>query len=378
MSTDQVEFTPSELLATHDRLEPLVADGRHCHGGFDATGAYRSPRTLHRTPAIEAWQARHADTGAELLSIDLASFPEHYPNVEQTRHLLRAGVREPVVSILTRIGTVEGFGAFLRHSIVPDLQRHFDDDITGTAIAHLDRGLIEAHARDEAGFEDEAGHNLMWFAARDIAFERPVTENQTKLMLERMGITGPGGKVDLAAMRAAAIAARKLPSDIDFDVEALIERMARLMLIEITAFHAFTWAETILGDPELVAGDGEAGQIVSYIRADETPHVAYLQTVLSEMRARAFAGSGRTHDGHEIVHTIWDAAVEDSRSARRWDVVQLVRGEVLHALSSRPGGDELLEAFDALGSVRRLDDGTWIDLSRDVVQPAGPDVPPTP
>ena len=43
---------------------------------------------------------------------------------------------------------------------------HFDESIDGTAIEHLDRGLFEAHARDEAGWEDEGGHKQMWFAAR--------------------------------------------------------------------------------------------------------------------------------------------------------------------------------------------------------------------
>ena len=51
------------------------------------------------------------------------------------------------------------------------MQQHFAESIDGTAIAHLQRGLFEAHARDEAGWEEEAGHKQMWFAARDIAFE---------------------------------------------------------------------------------------------------------------------------------------------------------------------------------------------------------------
>ncbi len=33
----------------------------------------------------------------------------------------------------------------------------------------------------------------MWFAARDVAFEHPVTEDETQPMLERMGINAPGG-----------------------------------------------------------------------------------------------------------------------------------------------------------------------------------------
>ena len=79
----------------------------------------------------------------------------------------------------------------IRYSTVPNLQRCFDEDVQGTAMLHLDRGLYEAHARDEAGFEDEGGHQQMWFAARDIAFENPPTEDETDRMLERMGFRRP-------------------------------------------------------------------------------------------------------------------------------------------------------------------------------------------
>ena len=77
----------------------------------------------------------------------------------------------------------------LRHVPVPDTTRCFDEDISGTAIAHIDHGLFEAHARDESGFGDLAGHDRMWFVARDIAFEHPVTADQTARMLARMGST---------------------------------------------------------------------------------------------------------------------------------------------------------------------------------------------
>src|SRR5207244_5351789 len=87
---------------------------------------------------------------------------------------------------------VEGFGAMIRYANVGDPQRYFDESVNGTALAHLHRGLFEAHARDEAGFEAEAGHKQMWFAARDVAFEHPVTEDETARMLDRMGIGGGG------------------------------------------------------------------------------------------------------------------------------------------------------------------------------------------
>ena len=132
-------------------------------------------------PAIEAWQQSHREQfGTEILDAPLELWPEPFPNVAQTKYLLREGVREPTIAALTRIGTVEGFGAMIRY-----VQRRRPAALlrrersTGTAIAHLDRGLFEAHARDEAGWEDEGGHKQMWFAARDVAFENPVTEDET-------------------------------------------------------------------------------------------------------------------------------------------------------------------------------------------------------
>ena len=353
-----LEYSAEELLATHSVLEPLIADGRRCHGGFDEHGEYLSPRTLHRVPAIAAWQSNHAAAfGTELLDIELESFPAHYPNLDQAKLLLRNGVREPIIATLSRVGTVEGFGGFLRYSIVEDLQRHFDDDLAGTATAHLERGLIEAHARDEAGHEDEAGHNLMWFAARDIAFEHPMTADETSLMLERMGIAGPGGQLpDFAKLRSMAIANRRLPGDIDFDVESLLERLVRLLLIEINAFHIFSWAEALLSDDTLVAGDGEAARIVSYIRADETPHVGYLKTVLTEMRDRTFVGEGGIkHAGADIISTLWDPAVAESRGARRDEALEMTWQEVRRAVTD----DALMEEFEELGDVHRSAHGTW-------------------
>jgi len=359
MSSAQVEFTFDELLAEHEYAEPLFAGGVRCHGGFRDDGAYVSPRTKHRVPAIGAWQAKHvADFGAPILGAPIETWPAAYPNVAQSRFLIEQGVRQPVVSTLTRIGTVEGFGGLIRHSIVPDLQASFVEDTRQTAMAHLLRGLYEAHARDEAGHAesgvDEGGHKQMWFAARDVAFEHPVTEDETLTMLERMGISQPGsgGKIDPAALRAQGLANRLLSDDVPFELEALIERMVRLLFIEIAAFHTFAWAEELLGDDELVAGDGEAARLVSYIRADETPHVDYLRTVLTEMRDRTVVGaSGAHHKGVDVVGPLWDRALADSLGPRRTEQLELVVREVGHAVAGRADGGELLEQFHALGTI---------------------------
>jgi hypothetical protein len=358
MTTAQVEYTESELLLSHDYAEPLVAGGVRCHGGFDDEGRYVSPRTRLRGPAIEAWEHQRVEQfGTPVLDVPIDSWPEHFPNVEQSKLLIRRGAPEPIIATLTRIGTVEGFGGMLRLVPVPDMRPLFEEDITGTAIAHLDRGLIEAHARDEAGFEEEAGHDVMWFVARDIAFENPVTADETELMLERMGIRGGPGKpaplVDVA---------RVLPEEIDPTLEFLVGRMINLLFIEIAAFHTFRWAESVLADTDLVAGDGEAARLVSYIRADETPHVSYLRTALSEMRDRTWIGQrGNRYPGDEMIGLLWDKALEDSLLLRRADNLRITMNEIEHALAGRPDAADLLDEMLSLGTVRRLPDGTVVD-----------------
>ncbi len=342
--TAQVEFTADELLADAPTVEPLLAGGVRCHGGFDEDGRYVSPRTRFRVPAIEAWRQRHQelfDTPA--IEVDMDMWPANFPNVEQARFLIRAGVPEPLISTLTRIGTVEGYGANIRLLKPSKLQRHFVEDIQGTAIDHLGKGLFEAHGRDEAGWEEEAGHKDMWFAARDIAFEHPTADLDIEAMLARMGF-GQGAPAGLDAPRL-------LPADIDADLEFMVSLMLRVLFIEVSAFHSFRWAEAWLSDPDLVAGDGEAARLVSYIRADETPHVGYLATALTELRDRTWIGSGGArHAGSEMIDRLWQHHLELSLGAGREAGRKAVLGEVEHWCRQRANGDDLLAEFSSLAS----------------------------
>jgi hypothetical protein len=345
MTTDQVTFTEAELLRTHDVAEPLIAGGVRCHGGFDDDGTYVSPRTLHRVPAITAWQAQHTATfGTEVLHVPLETWPENFPNVAQARHLITSGVPEPLIATLTRIGTVEGFGANIRFLEPGRMQKHFAEDIRGTAIDHLGKGLFEAHGRDEAGWEEEAGHKDMWFAARDVAFEHPTAKIDVDAMLERMGFgqSGPPG---------GAMADRLLPEDIDLNLELIANLMIRVLLIEVQAFHTFAWADAWLSDSTLVAGEGKAAELVSYIRADETPHVDYLKTALTEMRDRTWLGAdGRQHRGTDMITTLWDHALDNSLGANRVQTRKAILHEVEHWCFQRSNGSDILAEFHELGA----------------------------
>ena len=366
MTTVQTDYTAAELLADHDFAEPLVVGDIRCHGGFLDDGTYMSPRTKNRWPAIRAWEEQRGRTfGTPILDVPLETWPENFPTVEQTKFLLRHSAPGPTISSLTRIGTVEGFGGLLRLIEIPDWQCCFVEDIAGTAIEHIDRGLFEAHARDEAGHSDQAGHDRMWFAARDVAFEQPVTEDERARMMARMGIGsgGPASRPRLVGRGDAT--ARLLPDDIDPALETIAARMIGLLLIEISAFHGFRWAEAVLSDRDLVAGDGQAAILVSYIRADETPHVAWLRTALSEMRDRTWVGtSGRRYAGTEMIGRLWDRALGDSLAVREAGEPQLPHGRD-RARPGRParcrrrhGGDAVARHGGATG--RRIGGGPFV------------------
>ena len=348
MTTAQVTFTEAELLSDHEMAEPLVEGGVRCHGGFADDGTYVSPRTKHRVPAIEAWQAQNAELfGTDVLHVPLDTWPPHLPNVAQARHLITAGVPEPLIATLTRIGTVEGFGANIRFLEPGDMQQHFEEDIRGTAIDHLGKGLFEAHGRDEAGWEEEAGHKDMWFAARDLAFESPTAKIDVDAMLARMGFgqpgSGPGAELE-----------RALPLDVDPNLELIANLMIRVLFIEVQSFHTFAWAEEWLSDRDLVAGDGRAAELVSYIRADETPHVGYLKTALTEMRDRTWLGAdGQKHKGAEMIGTLWDRGLESSLGAGRAQTRAAVLGEVEHWCLQHHDGKDVLAEFYALATPER-------------------------
>ena len=103
-----------------------------------------------------------------------------------------------------------------------------------------------------------------------------------------------------------------------------------------------------MSDAELVAGDGEAATLVSYIRQDESPHVEYLRTALSEMRARTFIGeSGRRIRGATVIDTLWASGVADSTGPRRAATQRLARVELVDAIGEHSRRDEIIAEYDA-------------------------------
>ena len=343
-------YSEAELLDGGSYSEPLIANGVRCHGGFEADGAYRSPRTLHRRPAIEAWQARVRSDGGELLAVDPALVPPQFPNVAQSKLLLQEGVRDPVVRALTIISIVEGFGAVIRDVKVPDLRGLVVEPLDGLALAHLAGGLFEAHARDEAGYRDEGGHKQMWEAARDLALENPRIPGD--VLMRMMG-----------RRPTARTRERRFPR-IDEDLENMLTTMASVLVIELFAFDTFRWGMELLSDPDVSADPEGAGKMVSYIRADENPHVEYLRAALSELRIRTLRTvDGGTCSGREVVDGLLHRTLETLTTERPRRQREELRASLVEAMKVARNPESLLERFDALQS-------EWTPPARTGFEPA--------
>src|SRR5262245_26015607 len=283
---DRLEYSQEELLSSVAYDEPLIANGVRCHGGF-VGGRYQSPRSVGRGAAIAAWQAQLRAGGVPRIEVPAELVPPHYPNAAQAVLLLREGVREPLVRTLTTIAIIEGFGAMIRDQRVPELSRCVRDSLAGTAAGHLAAGLFEAHARDEAGHRSEGGHKQMWEVARDLALDNPPVPSDV-LMRLMTGRRGAGRQ--------------RLFAQLDESFEELLAVMVNVLVIEVFAADTFRWAERVLGDAEVSARPQESAAMVGYIRSDEAPHVEYLRTALSELRARTFVtGDGGELRGSEVV-----------------------------------------------------------------------------
>jgi len=334
----RLEFKFDELLSNPKFEAPLMVDGIRCHGGFDADGNYRSPRTLWRNPAVAAWQQRHLETSLyRLVEIPKDGVPPHLPSVGQAKLLLREGVREPMVRTLTEIAIIEGFGATIRDLPVPPLSSFIREELAGTAIAHLTHGLFEAHARDEAGWGEEGGHKQMWEAARDLALSKPKVPGDILMMI--MGRRG-----NVQAQR------RRVLPQFSEPVERVIAFMMNVLIIEVFAASTFQWAEQVLSDPEVSDAPEEAADLVRFIRSDESPHVEYLRAALSEISARTLIGEdGAEHAGHQVVQDLLDrsmrAIIRQRQTERREQLHQSIRGSAQGIVKDV---EELIRRFDAL------------------------------
>jgi hypothetical protein len=356
--SERLEYTRDELLADRHTVRRVERDGVLFHGGYDSSGVWRSPRSLHREDAIKAWTEALTEAGLPAAVMSLDELPRaFFPNAEQAKHLLRNGARGAMCRILTLIGIVEGFGND-GINLVPriDLQPHFVESIGGTALDHLRLGLLDAHGQDEAGSIDrdpvEAGHDTMWFAVRDASLDHPTI---TPDMFEGIpvmpppGYRGPASPSEDALQMAAETLSTQTVAGLDPTFDVYVKFMTQLLFIELTAFDMFTWAIEVLGDAACAKDADFATETVAHIRQDETLHVGYLQAALAETAARTVRlADGTTMPGAEIVRLAKDRVLDRQLNERIGRVTEYRMCQVREELAQHDDGDRILAEFEAL------------------------------
>ncbi len=351
----RLNYTYDELMEDGPYASRIRWGEKLFHGGLDADGAYVPPRSTHRIAAIRAWTGELVKQGlpAEVIQFEQLDL-RFFPNVEQTRLLLRNGARGAMTRILTLIGITEGFGNDgLRLFPQPPLKPFFRESIENTCLDHLYHGLFEAHGNDEAGRGAECGHNEMWYSIRDASLDHPVI---TPDMFENLPIAPPPGYEGPGKPAPEAIGVGQMTLSfptLDPRFELLVTVMTQLLVIELLAYGTFAWAKEVLSDPDCSAEPELAPRWVDYIQQDETIHVDYLQCALAEIRCRTLLGNdGVEIPGKEFIDAICERTLDGSRQAgRRERLLRYRMRQIEEELSARPDGQSLLAEFARLGPV---------------------------
>jgi len=321
----KLSYSTDEIMADHAYAKPHLEAGYRLHGGFDAAGHYISPRTLHRWPAIHAW--------TEALKSALL-VRDSYPNIAQQSMLLELGHGRTLWDSLSVTGVVEARGRMLAEATAPDFQSIVVEDISETAVGHLNKGLLRAHGLDEGGdpSRGEGGHDAMWFAVRDMLFGKHAYPH-----------------AEVPASLAKPDVGRLMPQ-IPAEYERWVLLLMNVLMIEIRAERFFNFCTSVMRDPRNFRDRRDvaehAADLVDRIRQDEAPHVGYLTIVMSELRSFTFkTEDGNRVKGADFIDPIWRGMVQ-------WHAVTNIDYE--HERSRKGfaamfGDDALFRQFETLG-----------------------------
>ena len=285
-----------------------------------------------RTPAVERWAQALLDRGGTLIDVSRDILPtETWPNYAQSKLLLKHGLDRTFWTSLTTTGIVEARGAALCTVTPPDFQPLVREDLSGTLTGHLAKGLLWAHGADEGGDPGDraiGAHDVMWFAVRDMVFEKDAYPTPE---VERVTRTEPE---------------RQMPQ-IPAAHENLVKFLMSVLVVEVRAESFFTHCCDLLRDPELFANRRaqaeHAAEIVARIRQDEAIHVRYLQVFVSELRIFTFGGV----EGAAFIDPIWDRVRSFVQPERQRAMHAAIQAEAEQKLGVEVAR-KLLAEFDAL------------------------------
>lgn len=333
----KLTYTSDELHESVEYARPHVVHGRRLHGGFLADGTYEPPRTLHRVPALDAWEAALRERGGQPFAASSALLEGiRVPTVHQQRVLLRHGLGQVFWNTLTITGKIEARGRVLGQLPVPDLQAAIVEDISEMAIGHLDRGLLDAHGLDEGGEPDVGigGHDVMWFVLRDLAMGAdayPDVEPEQNI-----------GRDD---------AGRRFMPEIDETIEQFFAFLANLLIIEFRAELGFAETQQILRSADLFTenrDDAElAATMVERIRTDELIHVRSLNLYLGELRSLTLRRvDGGTIPGAELVDRFWQGLVHWATVEQPRLVADRQRASIRALIDDHDDAPSVLDEFE--------------------------------
>ena len=336
----QLVFSREEIEAEHKYATPHVECGLQLHGGFDEQGSYLSPRTLNRWNAINAWHDQLAARSVPIIEATTSLLTEpNFPNVDQQILLLKHGLEQSFWDSITITGLIEARGRALAEFNAPDLQLIIDEDISGTALGHMNKGLLTAHGWDEGGRPetDVGGHDAMWFVVRDLIFGRgkyAIPEAPSSIAREK---------------------AEREMEQLSIEHEALIGFLMNLLMIEVRAERAFQFYEEVIGSPDTFTDKSKESQhatdLINRIRLDESVHVAWLRAAISEFRSfNIRTVEGDLLPGAEIIDPVWKKMVRWHAFDMHDQVRPAAKAALKEELLAVQNGDRLFEKFESLAA----------------------------
>ena len=330
-------YTREEIEEEREYATPHIECGVKLHGGFSEDGTYVSPRTRNRWQAINNWQQHLKDRGFELVeaTTDLLTEP-NFPNIAQQVWLLKNGIDKGFWNSLTITGLIEARGKALVGLTAPDFQKIIVEDISETSLAHMNKGLLRAHGWDEGGNDtDTGGHDVMWFVVRDLVFGKdkyPVPEPPASIGREKE--------------------TREMEQN-PAEYEGLISFLMNLLMIEVRAERAFDFYEKVLGNEEVFTDRRKeathAAELVNRIRQDESVHVAWLLSAISEFRSFTIKTvGGEQINGAEILDPVWQQMVH-WHAVEMHEVNRPINAELIKkTILANKNGEAIFKQFEAL------------------------------
>ncbi|MBV1878597.1 MAG: hypothetical protein KUG79_13215 [Pseudomonadales bacterium] len=333
-------YSKQEIEAERDYAVPHIECGLKLHGGFDTEGNYIVPRSKYRFEAVKNWMDQLESNGTELVAATTELLTEpNFPNVEQQIFLVKNGIEQPLWDSLTIAGLIEGRGRLLAEFEAPDFQPIIVEDISGTALAHMNKGLLTSHGWDEGGRLETGlgGHEVMWFAVRDLIFGKdkyPIPTAPTSIARE-------------STDREMA----QLPPE----HEMIVSLLMNVLMVEVRAERVFSFYEDVIGDESLFvdrrAEAKHAIKLVNRIRIDEAVHVDWLRTAVTEFRSSTIKTvTGEQVSGASIMDPVWEKMIRwhavDVHTANLENNVQALDEKILAA----PNGADIIDEFKQLAA----------------------------